>query len=571
MKKVCSLVAVIAILLVAVMAALPTSAEAATITKVPATDWAPVTENSTICSVTATDAGTKLSFASSTWGGDYLIGTKNAYKLDGLYLWITDINLLANGAGNYCINLCLSSAQNQLASDAQSKNLLFLMNNFGSDLYAAGASVPGGGVAPQRGVANHGISLLFTRNADDSYTVCATGTDTRTFTIPAATIADCFGSADPSVYLTVSDNWWGNGAHADNNFTIRELSTGNTNRFTNYYDPWSRDIYVTQEGPLSNITIKHNGNHGAYANLAEKMPLAGLTLKDVAIDWMASFRFSYNRAVMSDNGYVGNEEGKAGFLIRLDVNGDVYSTYAEGGVTPEDKIGNLGEGFTKFTMQILPQVDGSMVLYIDADNGNTVAVPLAKEDLEWAFGNLENLEVNLGYSARDNGDNPIKTTTIGSIYNVDVADYAAAAPADLAAAKTETAFTATCTEPTNGVVTYQWYKNTTNSTEGGTAIEGATEASLAIPTDLEAGTYYYYCVATVETRTGDTDAAASNVIEYVVAADDDNNDNDDNNNDDNTGNDDEGKNPDTGVSVGVAALALLTLSGSAAVVLRKKN
>ena len=43
-------------------------------------------------------------------------------------------------------------------------------------------------------------------------------------------------------------------------------------------------------------------------------------------------------------------------------------------------------------------------------------------------------------------------------------------------------------------VTYQWYENTINSTTGGSAINGETSASFDIPTDLIAGSYYYYCV-----------------------------------------------------------------------------
>jgi phi13 family phage major tail protein len=43
-------------------------------------------------------------------------------------------------------------------------------------------------------------------------------------------------------------------------------------------------------------------------------------------------------------------------------------------------------------------------------------------------------------------------------------------------------------------VTYQWYENTIDSTTGGTVINGETSASFDIPTDLLAGSYYYYCV-----------------------------------------------------------------------------
>lgn len=43
-------------------------------------------------------------------------------------------------------------------------------------------------------------------------------------------------------------------------------------------------------------------------------------------------------------------------------------------------------------------------------------------------------------------------------------------------------------------VTYQWYENTVDSATGGTVINGETSASFDIPTDLLAGSYYYYCV-----------------------------------------------------------------------------
>lgn len=47
-----------------------------------------------------------------------------------------------------------------------------------------------------------------------------------------------------------------------------------------------------------------------------------------------------------------------------------------------------------------------------------------------------------------------------------------------------------------GKLSYQWYENTTNSNEGGTAIEGATSSYYALGTASEGGTKYYYCVIT---------------------------------------------------------------------------
>lgn len=47
---------------------------------------------------------------------------------------------------------------------------------------------------------------------------------------------------------------------------------------------------------------------------------------------------------------------------------------------------------------------------------------------------------------------------------------------------------------TSNSISYQWYENSTATTEGGTPINGETSASLDIPNDLTAGSYYYYCV-----------------------------------------------------------------------------
>ena len=63
----------------------------------------------------------------------------------------------------------------------------------------------------------------------------------------------------------------------------------------------------------------------------------------------------------------------------------------------------------------------------------------------------------------------------------------------------------------NGTVTYQWYSNTTNSTEGGTAIADATDPTYIPATDT-AGDQYYYCVATNGSST--TSSTCAHVIVY---------------------------------------------------------
>ncbi len=68
-------------------------------------------------------------------------------------------------------------------------------------------------------------------------------------------------------------------------------------------------------------------------------------------------------------------------------------------------------------------------------------------------------------------------------------------------------------------LTYQWYVNTTESNEGGSEINEATDASYTVPTTT-AGTYYYYCVATATKNDNASvkTAVASNVATVNISA-----------------------------------------------------
>jgi uncharacterized repeat protein (TIGR02543 family) len=73
----------------------------------------------------------------------------------------------------------------------------------------------------------------------------------------------------------------------------------------------------------------------------------------------------------------------------------------------------------------------------------------------------------------------------------------------------------------SATLAYQWFRNTVNNNTGGTAVSGATSSTFFIPTNLTAGTYYYFCevsaigatsrrsnVATVTVNTATTIPAA---------------------------------------------------------------
>lgn len=65
-----------------------------------------------------------------------------------------------------------------------------------------------------------------------------------------------------------------------------------------------------------------------------------------------------------------------------------------------------------------------------------------------------------------------------------------------------------------GTLSYQWYVNTEDSTEGGTPVEGATEKTFYAPTD-KVGVFYYYCVVTNTNPNVTGEKSVSNVSDTV--------------------------------------------------------
>ncbi|MBP1994049.1 DUF4838 domain-containing protein [Paenibacillus eucommiae] len=68
-----------------------------------------------------------------------------------------------------------------------------------------------------------------------------------------------------------------------------------------------------------------------------------------------------------------------------------------------------------------------------------------------------------------------------------------------------------------GTLSYQWYSNSSNSTDGGTAIDGAIQASYQVPT-ASSGVKYYYVILTNtdDSATGNTTATAVSSIAKVT-------------------------------------------------------
>lgn len=62
---------------------------------------------------------------------------------------------------------------------------------------------------------------------------------------------------------------------------------------------------------------------------------------------------------------------------------------------------------------------------------------------------------------------------------------------------------------------YQWYRNTTNSNENGTKIQGETSATYSVPTGTK-DTYYYYCVATNTKGSATSNVATVDVTDPIL-------------------------------------------------------
>lgn len=80
--------------------------------------------------------------------------------------------------------------------------------------------------------------------------------------------------------------------------------------------------------------------------------------------------------------------------------------------------------------------------------------------------------------------------------------------------KTAKALSVAASVSDEGTLSYQWYRNTSNSTEGGTAINGATAAAYT-PAVTAVGTVYYYCVVT-NTKDAKTAETTSSIAAIKV-------------------------------------------------------
>jgi len=88
-------------------------------------------------------------------------------------------------------------------------------------------------------------------------------------------------------------------------------------------------------------------------------------------------------------------------------------------------------------------------------------------------------------------------------------------------AGTAATLTVAATASDSGILSYQWYKNTSPTNSGGNAVtdgSGGTSASYTTPTTLTTGSHYYYCVVTNtnNSATGTKTATATSSVATVT-------------------------------------------------------
>ena len=91
-----------------------------------------------------------------------------------------------------------------------------------------------------------------------------------------------------------------------------------------------------------------------------------------------------------------------------------------------------------------------------------------------------------------------------------------AQPQPLSLASGQTGTLTVSAAATEGKTQFQWYSNTANSNEGGTLIEGATEATFT-PPEITGTTYYYVAVTSVNNGRS-SEAVLSNAVAVTYAA-----------------------------------------------------
>ena len=194
-------------------------------------------------------------------------------------------------------------------------------------------------------------------------------------------------------------------------------------------------------------------------------------------------------------------------VVRTDAISVVNVTYPNLGWTEENNVSYLVSQatFNGEVQDVYVKVDGK-TLAVDAVNGLKLTLPagVSASDFTVSSGSISAEGQVITYT----GSNGVVTFTYGGDaenLNGLVVTYPLTSKPVISTnilkdsyevkVDDELSLSITTLNMENG--TYQWYSNTTASTEGGTSITGANTSSFVVPTsEANNGVAYYYCVAT---------------------------------------------------------------------------
>ncbi len=202
---------------------------------------------------------------------------------------------------------------------------------------------------------------------------------------------------------------------------------------------------------------------------------------------------------------------------------DVEMNLIEGSIDGDDSEGGTAGSVMPGTFSVLYELDGGTnatsnpIRYEQKEGTLTFAAPTKDgyNFLGWTIGDYGTDYVTTA-STLERGPLVLyanwqkKTWTAAPVIGTDIADKTVTY-------KDAATLTVAATVADEGTLSYQWYKNSTASTTGATAVSGATKASLTVPTDV-VGTTYYYCVLTnsnakaTETKTATTTSKIAKVV-----------------------------------------------------------
>ena len=261
--------------------------------------------------------------------------------------------------------------------------------------------------------------------------------------------------------------------------------------------------------------------HGDTLNLTATISPADAT--DKSVTWSSS---NPDVAAVSNTGAVTVVSGGTATITATSTDGSFTDTCTITvnaatptiSLNPTDAAVNAGEGATLSVTASVSAGTLSYQWYINTSNSNTGGTAISG-----ATGSSYSPSTAAGgttyyYCIVKNTFGEAIASATSSVANITVNTAAApiisTSPDDATVTQGDAATLSIAASTTSGALSYQWYRNTSNSNSGGTTISGATGTSYS-PSTSSSGTTYYYCIVTSTLGTSSA-TTASNTASVTV-------------------------------------------------------